>query len=470
MMKDRTARLEPLGRPLVRLALVVVIGGVAPLLDTTIVNVALHALGAQFHSPATSVQWVVTAYLLALGITIPLTTWATARFGAKRLWVAGLVVFLIGSGLSGLAWNLGGLIAFRALQGMGAGIIQPVLQTILVRAAGPAKTGRVLTIVTSVSLIAPVAGPLVGGLIVTDASWRWVFAVNIPLCLVAILLAARVVPGEKSNRQAGLDVPGFLLIAAGTVALLFALGNATSNRADAVGTFYLPLGAGLVLIAGFITWSLCRGGRALIPLRMFTDRTFAGASGALFFSGLSLYGGLFLIPLYFQAERGLGALASGTILALQGIGSLLTRWVGGIVDRVGARTIIVTGIAICAAATIPFALAGPHTSYLLLAATLVVRGGALSAANIAITAGAFSRLSRAKVPAGSAVIRLLQQLGGSAGTALLAALLTAGFGAAFTWSIALTALAIIPALLMPGTGAPKDDHARHNSRDAEFSG
>jgi EmrB/QacA subfamily drug resistance transporter len=418
--------------PLVRLALVIVLGGVAPLVDTTIVNVALPTFAADFHVGTTAVQWVTTGYLLAMGLTIPVTSWATARLGAARLWLLGLTGFLVGSALSGLAWDLASLIAFRVVQGVGAGVMLPVLQTILVRAAGPTKTARVLTIVMLVSVIAPIAGPLVGGAIVNGGSWRWLFAINVPLCLAAITLARRYVPRDPADRTAKLDLPGLLLLAPAVVALLSGV--------------YLW---GALLLAGFVWWSARKGDRALIPVRLFTNRAFSASAAVLFLSGLALYGALFLIPLYFQQQRGLDALTAGLVLALQGVGSLLTRWVGGVVDRIGARTITVVGIALCAAATVPLALAGPSTSYVLLGAALVVRGGALSVANIAITSAAFTHLPGADVPSGSAVVRLLQQLGGSTGTALLASVAADGtYHAAFTWSIALTAGALVPAVLV----------------------
>jgi EmrB/QacA subfamily drug resistance transporter len=451
-------KLEPLGWPLIRLSLVIVVGGVAPLIDTTVVNVALRTIGASLKVDAIQTQWVTTAYLLTLAVTVPVTAWASDRFRAKRLWLIGLVVFLIGSGLCALAGSFGALIAFRALQGVGAGTMLPVLQTILVRAAGPAKVGRAITIVMLVSTIAPIAGPLVGGAIVSGASWRWVFVINIPICIAAAALAAVYIPRESTQRDKKLDLAGVLLLGVGTTALLYALSNAASGGADAGARVWTPLAVGAVLIGAFAAWSLRRGERAAVPVRLFAQRSFGAATGVLFLTGVALYGALFLIPLYFQQVRGMTALEAGSILALQGIGSLLTRWVGGVVDRIGAKLIAVVGVILCAVATVPFAVATVHTSYLLLGAALIVRGGALSAVNIAITTGAFTGLSRQQVPAGSAVVRLVQQLGGSAGTALLATVvagfaLTArsliGFHAAFIWSIGVTLVALIPCITIP---------------------
>ncbi|MHA7984780.1 MDR family MFS transporter [Rathayibacter sp. CAU 1779] len=457
-MTDTKQKLEPLGWPLIRLALVIMIGGVTPLIDTTVVNVALHTIGEDFGVGASSVQWVTTAYLLTMAVTVPVTTWASDRFGARRLWLIGLVLFLAGSGLCAVSWSFGSLVAFRALQGVGGGLMLPVMQTILVRAAGPSRVGRVLTIVMLVATIAPIAGPLVGGIIVTSASWQWVFVINLPLCIAAAALATVYVPREKPQRDKKLDLLGVLLLGVGTTALLFALSNAASRSDDAGLRVWTPLVAGIVLIGAFVAWSLRLGERAAIPVRLFAQRSFGTATSVLFLTGVALYGALFLIPLYFQQERGMTALAAGAILALQGIGSLLTRWVGGVVDKIGAKLITVTGVILCAIATIPFAVATPHTSYLLLGAALIVRGGALSAVNIAISAGAFVGLSRAEVPAGSAVVRLVQQLGGSAGTAILATVLAGfalatqpltGFHTAFLWSIGLTAIALIPCLMIP---------------------
>lgn len=453
---------EPLGWPLIRLALIVVLGGVAPLLDTTIVNVALHTLEHEFRVDTATVQWVTTVYLLALTVTIPATVWATHRFGSRRLWLVGLALFLVGSAASGLSWSIGSLILFRAIQGIGAGIIQPVVQTILVRAAGPSRLGRVLTIVTIVTLIAPIAGPVAGGAIIASASWRLVFFVNVPICIAALALAAVLLPRDERGTARPFDAVGLLLLAPGLVGIIYGLSNATTSGALGSARVLVPLGAGVALMLTFVIRSLRSAGPKLLDLAVFRIRSFTTASGILFFSGFSLYGALLLVPLYFQQLRGQDALTAGLLLAPQGIGSLLTRWVGGFVDRIGARPFAIGGIVLAALATIPFAVAGSGTSELVLAGALVVRGAGLSAANIAIVTGAFRDVPREEVPGASALTRLLQQLGGSLGTAVLAVILVAasrpgapaaGFQTAFWWSIALTVAALVPAILIPSRRA-----------------
>src|SRR6266487_3091085 len=169
-----------LTREIVTLAAVVVLGAIMTILDATIVNVALPTLGREFHTSIATIQWVPTVYLLAFASVIPLTGWASERLGTKRLWLASLVLFMAGSLLAGLSWSIGALIAFRIVQGVGGGMIMPLGQTILAQAAGPQRMGRVMSIVGVPMLLAPIAGPVVGGALVGAASWRWIFFVNLP--------------------------------------------------------------------------------------------------------------------------------------------------------------------------------------------------------------------------------------------------------------------------------------------------
>ena len=456
----RKQDLEPLGWPLVRLALVLVLGGLAPMLDTTIASVALHTLAGQFDVGVSSVQWVTTGYLLALAVTIPVSGWATDRFGDKPLWISSLALFTVGSALSGLAGSFASLVAFRALQGCAAGLITPLVQTMLVRAAGREKLGRVITIVTIVTLFPPIVGPVVAGVILANASWRWIFYVNVPICLAAIVLAWAIVPrpAARSQNQAPrrLDLTGVLLLSPALVAVLYGLSQAATAKGFASFDAFVPLATGIVLAAGYLVHSLKRPGRSLVDLRLFAIRSFASAAGVLFFSGLSLYAAMFLLPLYYQEVRGQDALAAGLLLAPQGLGALLSRPVGGIVDKIGARRIVLAGVCLCALGTVPYIFAGPHTSQVLLGCALVVRGAGLSGANIAIVTGAFRDVPRPSVPDAAIITRTLQQVGGSFGTAVLAVILVTGanntassFHLAFGWAVGLTALALVPALLIP---------------------
>jgi EmrB/QacA subfamily drug resistance transporter len=170
-----------LGPELQRTSTVVVLGSIMSILDTTIVAVALATLGRDFHVSVTTIQWVATGYLLALALVTPVSGWAVDRFGAKRIWMTSITLFVIGSSLCGLAWSANSLILFRVLQGVGGGMLLPVGQSILARAAGPQRMGRVMSIIGVPMVMGPVLGPVLGGLIVSNYSWRWIFYIKMQL-------------------------------------------------------------------------------------------------------------------------------------------------------------------------------------------------------------------------------------------------------------------------------------------------
>src|SRR4051794_12108991 len=187
------------------------------ILDTTIVNVAIETLGRELGSSLSAIQWVSTGYLLALATVIPLTGWAMERFGGRNTWMLSVALFLVGSTLCGLAWSTTSLIFFRVLQGFGGGMIMPVGQAILAQAAGPQRMGRIMSVIGVPTLLAPILGPVIGGLIVDNASWRWIFFVNVPVGLIALALAYRILPRSEARRErsAPLDVTGLALLSPG---------------------------------------------------------------------------------------------------------------------------------------------------------------------------------------------------------------------------------------------------------------
>src|ERR1700729_2147083 len=193
----QAAQPEGLDRETLIVAGVVVLGAVMSILDTTVVNVAIDHLAVVFHSSLTTIQWVITGYTLALCAVIPLSGWAADRFGTKRIYLWSLVLFTIGSVLSGLAWSDGSLIFFRVLQGMGGGMIMPAVMTIMTKKAGPQRMGRVMGILGVPMLLAPILGPILGGWLVDDASWRWIFFINVPIGIVAFILALIVLETDE---------------------------------------------------------------------------------------------------------------------------------------------------------------------------------------------------------------------------------------------------------------------------------
>ena len=414
-------------------------------------------------------QWTITGYLLAMAMAMPITGWATQRLGAKRLWIASLMVFVAGSALSGAAWNIDILIVFRVVQGAAAGIMTPLLITILVQAAGPGRLGRMMAIASLPVVVVPTLGPVVGGLIVTSLSWRWIFYVNVPICAAAIVLAWRamrtIVPtGERHP----FDLVGLLTLSPGLALLFYGLAQVSGPAGFANAAVVVPIVVGAAFLAAFGVHATRRHDGPLVNVRVLRIPSFAAAAGVFLLAGLSLYGPLLLLGLYYQDIQGKSALITGLLLAPQGIGSLLPRTLAGkLTDRVGPRLVVIPGLALTVVGTLAFGLAGPAPSDWLLSASLVVRGAGLGAVTIAVMAGAFQGVPHREVPDASTMMRIVQQVGGSFGAAVLAVILAsqlashtvltaasrvAAFDTSFWWAIGLTVLALVPALLLPSRG------------------
>jgi EmrB/QacA subfamily drug resistance transporter len=455
----------------VKTALILIVGLMAVILDTTIVSVALHTLALRMHTSVTTIQWVTTGYLLALGIAVPLSTWGLQRFGGKRLWMFALAVFLIGSIGSSLAWNVGSLIGWRVVQGVGGGLMLPLMTTLIFQAAGGKSLGKLVTYVALPALLGPILGPLIGGAILTHLSWRFMFWVNVPFCTAGLLLAwrylARDVPARPgATRRTRLDVPGLLLLAPATVAILLGLADAGTSGGFGHPDVIIPLVTGVVLLAAFAGYALHHS-QPLVEVRLLAKRSVASSSAVLFFSGFSLYGAMLLMPLYYQDVRGATALAAGVMLIPQGVGTILSRTVAGSrIDKYGPRRIALMGFAVVAASTVPFALAGPHTSEWLLALWMAIRGFGLGCVTMPVIVAGYIGLDKQQIPHSSVLTRMTQQIGGSFGTAVLAVILEAAivshhgavagaFHIAFWWSVGFSAVAVLLSLWLPGAQRPR---------------
>src|SRR5450755_2899529 len=206
-----------------KIAGVVILGMIMSILDTTIVNVALHTLSGDLHSSISQIQWVVTGYLLSLAAVIPVTGWAARRFGAKRVYMTSLVLFTAGSALCAVAGSTTSLVLFRVIQGVGGGMLMPVGQLIMAQVAGPKRMGRVMGIVAMPAMLAPILGPVVGGAILQHLHWSWIFLVNLPIGVIAFILALRILPRTDSGDAGRLDVLGLALLSGASTATVYGL-------------------------------------------------------------------------------------------------------------------------------------------------------------------------------------------------------------------------------------------------------
>jgi len=469
-------------------ASVVIIGAVMSILDTTIVNVAINTLAEDFNTSLSTIQWVSTGYMLALATVIPLTGWAADRFGTKRLYIVSISLFLVGSALSGMAWSAESLIGFRVLQGLGGGMIMPAGMTILTQAAGPQRVGRVMGIVGVPMLLGPILGPILGGWLVDDISWRWIFYVNIPIGLVALVMAFRILPKDVPQHSQILDWRGLLLLSPGLAAFVFGLGEVATDGGFTATETWVPMLIGVVLVAAFVRHAL-RATQPLIELRLFKNRTFTAASTTTFLFGAGFFGSMLLIPLYYQVVRGQSALHAGLLLAPQGLGAMIAMPIAGrLTDKTGAGKIVLSGLGMILVGMLMFTQVSADSSYVLLGASQFVLGLGMGATMMPAMSAAYQTLTHSEVPRATSAINIIQRVGGAIGTAALSVVLThqladrlpgagnegglaaaqnlptnvapgvretlvgevaAAFGHTFWWSFGILALAFIPALFLP---------------------
>src|SRR5579875_3489532 len=414
-----------ISRGLLMVATVVILGAIMSILDTTVVNVAINTLAARFHTTLPTIQWVATGYTLALATVIPLSGWIADRFGTKRLYMGSIAMFVLGSCLSGLAWSSATIILFRVLQGLGGGMIMPAGMTILTRAAGPQRIGRVMAIMGVPMLLGPILGPILGGWLVADVSWRWIFFINLPIGLGALLLALRVLPRDVAEHSQRLDVVDLLLVSPGLALVIYGLAESSSSGGFGSGKVLIPLLIGLVLLAVFV-WHALRTKDPLIDLRLFKHRTFATSSISLLLMVISVFGAFLLLPLYFQAVRGESPLMAGVLLAPQGLGSMLTMPIAGqLSDKVGSGKIVPFGLIGVLAAVVWLTQIGPHTSWLAVCIDLFVFGLGMGFAMMPIFTGAMQSVTGAAAARASTSLNIIQQTGASVGTAVLSVLLYA---------------------------------------------
>ena len=415
---------DKLDRGVLLIASVVVLGAIMSILDVTVVNVAIQTLAKEFDAPLSTIQWVATGYTLALATVIPLTGWAADRFGTKRLYMTSIFLFVIGSMLSGLAWSSESLIFFRVLQGFGGGMIMPLGMTILTRAAGPQRVGRVMAIIGVPMLLGPIIGPILGGYLVDAASWRWIFFINLPIGIAALIASQRILARDVPQPAHRLDWQGLALLSPGLA--LFIYGLAQTSGAGGFGRWQVivPGLIGIAMVTGFVFHGL-RTSDALIDLRLFTNRVFAASSVTLVLVIISVFGGMLLLPLYLQVVRGESAMDTGLLLAPQGLGAMIAMPIAGrLTDKTGVGRIVPFGLVVVGLSFLALTQLAADTSYWVFGAALFVMGLGMGFTMMPTFSGAMQTLRRAAIARASTTLNIEQQVGASIGTAVLSVLLT----------------------------------------------
>jgi EmrB/QacA subfamily drug resistance transporter len=452
---DDADRIDP---AIWKIMCVVMLGSFLAQLDSTIVNVSLSNLAVELHSDLANIQWVISGYLLALTLVLPLNAWLVNRIGGKRLYLWCFSSFTLSSALCGLAWSANSLIFFRVLQGVSGGLLAPMTQMMMARAAGR-HMARMLGYAVVPVLLAPVFGPIVAGAILQYSTWRWLFLVNVPVGVVGILLAAVFLPDDREYiRPRALDWGGLALLSPGLALFLYGC-----HRVDATEG-RLVLAASLALLAAFFRLARRKQDRALIELRLFTIRVFATASITMFLNNGVIFAGQMLIPVFLIGGFGRSPAEMGWMLAPMGVGMLgVYPLMGALTKHFGVRRVVATGSFASVLSTLPFiymTIYGFDT--ILLTAALIVRGAAQGCVGIPSMSAAYAAVKRPDLPMASTSLNIVQRLGGPTLTTVCATYLAwrlaqpglptgdlAPYRAAFILLAALHAACCLAALRLP---------------------
>jgi len=395
------------------------------IMDATIVNVALPTIGHDFGVSPTAVDSIAIAFLVSLAVFIPASGWLGDRFGGKRVLLAAIVVFTIASALCGLATSLGELVVFRVLQGVGGGMLTPVGMAMLMRVFPPAERVRASAILTVPTTFAPALGPLLGGLLVTDASWRWVFYVNVPIGIAAFVFGFLFLRHETQAHPGRFDLPGFLLSGLG-------LGLAMCGVSEGpIKGWHSPdvlttIAVGAVLLVAMVIVEL-RTAEPMVDLRLLGNRLFGAANGVMVFASIAFLGALYAVSLYFQDGRGLSALGAGASIFPEAFGVMAGAQLASRVlyPRLGPRRHVIVGLLGTTASIGLLAALGPDTSLWWARLLLVTLGFSMGNIFVPLQAAGFATITPAATGRASTMFNAVRQLGGAIGVAVLTSAIVA---------------------------------------------
>jgi EmrB/QacA subfamily drug resistance transporter len=404
-----------------KVAAVVLIGPFMTQMDSTVVNVSLAVIRQELHASIATSQWIISGYLLALALMLPLNGWFVDRIGAKRLYLGCFSVFTLASLLCGFAQSMEQLICARIIQGMAGGLLAPMAQMMMGRVAGR-HLARVMGYAAMPVLIGPVLGPVLAGEILKRADWPWLFYINLPIGILGLVLASMLLPhDEMPTQRRQFDHVGFLLISPGLVAMLYGLPRIESWDGIAASL------TGAVLLAGFVQYAKHKGNTALIDLRLFHNRIFSTAAITQFTANGVFYARQFLVPLYLITGCALSADQSGRMIAAMGIGMMCSfPMIGTLTERFGCRAVSAGGALLSLLGLLPFVwMILEHFSPALTIVSLFLSGAGQGMINIPSMAAAYASVSKEKLAVANTALNIAQRLGGPMATAAMALALSA---------------------------------------------
>jgi EmrB/QacA subfamily drug resistance transporter len=393
------------------------------IMDITIVNVALPTIGRDFHIPPTAVDGVVIAYLVSLAVFIPASGWLGDRFGGKRVLLTAIVVFTVGSVLCGLAQNMTQLVAFRVLQGAGGGMMAPVGMAMLFRVFPPAERVRAASIMTVGTTLAPAIGPVLGGFLVTDFSWRWVFFVNLPIGIVAVIFGALFLERTDAMDAGRFDVPGFILGGAGLGLLMYGISEGPLKSWSSTDVIASCV-TGAVLLVTFVLVEL-RTTRPMVDLHLLKERLFRSTNVVMFLAAAAFLGMLYLIPLYFQDARGLTALQSGLSTFPEAFGVMIGAQFASrlIYPRIGPRRHVTGGLLGLVVCLLALTQISVTTDLWYIRALMFALGFMMAQVMVPNQAASFAMITPESMGRASTFFNTMRQVGSATGVAILSTVL-----------------------------------------------
>ncbi|MGQ4487383.1 MFS transporter [Streptomyces sp. 372A] len=440
------------------------VAGFMAALDNLVVTTALPSIRESLGGEMEELEWTVNAYTLTFAVLLMFGAALGDRFGRRRLFLAGLTVFTGASAAAALSPGISELIAFRAVQGVGAAIMMPLTLTLLTAAVEPARRGMALGIFSAVTGLAVASGPLIGGSLTEHISWQWIFWLNVPIGLLLLPLA-RFRLAESYAPGARLDVPGTLLVSGGLFGIVYGLVNANADGWTSP-TVLTSLIAGTVLIGAFVRHGL-RGRRPMLPMRLFRDRGFFGINIASLLMYLGMFGAIFLLSQYFQGVLGYSPAEAGLrMLPWTGMPMLVAPIAGILSDRFGGRPVVVTGLALQALGLALFALViAPDASYVSQLPGLIVGGVGMALYFAPAASLVMSSVRPGDQGIASGANNALREVGGALGIAVLTTVFASQGGLESAQSFTdgtvpavwigsgVVALAALVALVIPGRRA-----------------
>jgi EmrB/QacA subfamily drug resistance transporter len=406
------------------MAIVLVFGAFMSILDQTVVNIAIPRLQSAFGADIHSVQWVITAYLLTQGAMTPTTPFLANRIGIKRSYILSLVAFTLGSVACGLSWSLPMLVFFRIVQGLGGAVLLPLSITMLFREFPPQERGVAMATLGVPTLLAPALGPIVGGYLVTFADWQTIFFINVPIGVIAFILATLLLRESRTEGRMRFDVAGFITASYGLGAVLYGLSQTSQYGWGSANVLSFLLSGALSLIIFVIVELIIaqQGGTPLLDLRLFAKRSFSVGTIALLLTIFCMFGALFLVPIYLQVLRGQSAFQAGLILLPQSLAMLVAIAIGGrLVDRVGVRAVVMPGLVLLAIGSWQLTFLTLNSPFWWVQAILVLLGLAVGLVGQPLFVAAMVDIQEGQqVTNASTVTTVVRSVGASLGISVLA--------------------------------------------------